>query len=243
MIKNIQSPANEKIKYFNKLKDMSFSKKEGKFLIEGVHLVNMASKYLECAILPEESPEFKCDEYVVSNEILDKLSSGKSSARIIGVCNYKEEKEIRSRHLIYLNRVQDPGNVGTIFRTALAFNFKDIILDNECANKYNLKTIQSSQGSIFDLNIVTKNINYLKELKEQGYKIIVTTLAPDSSFLSDICNVLDKYVLVFGNEGTGVSKEIIDLADLKLKIKISNIDSLNVAISAGILMHHFANLK
>ena len=243
MIINIKSTQNEKIKYFNKLKDLSFSKKEGKFLIEGVHLIKMASKYLECVILPEESSEFNCDEYVVSKEVLDKLSQGKCSARIIGVCKYKEEKTSNSRHLIYLNRVQDPGNVGTIFRTALAFNFKDIIVDDGCASKYNLKTIQASQGAIFDLNIMNKDVSYLKELKDKGYKIIVTTLAPDSRYLSEISKVLDRYVLVFGNEGTGVSKEILDLADIKLKIQISNIDSLNVAISAGILMHHFANLK
>lgn len=239
MIKTITSRNNEFIKYLVSLKDNKNIKKEDKFLIEGIHLINEAKDDLICVLTLEEIPTLNCDQYIVTEEILSKLSNNKSISKIIGVVNLLKEKDIKSKKLVYLNKVQDPGNVGTIFRTALAFNYFDIIVDKETAFKYNSKVIQSSQGSIFKLNIVEKDISFLKKLKEQGYKIIVTCLDKNSKKISEICNVFDKICIVFGNEGQGVDKEIINLSDEKLMIEIANIDSLNVAVSAGIILYSF----
>lgn len=238
MIKTITSNTNEFIKYLNKLKDTSFSKKENKALIEGEHLVNEAKNYLLAILTLKEIKGLEIDQYIVTEEILKKLSSGKSFSKIIGLISLKKEEPIKSNVLIYLNRVQDPGNVGTIFRTSLAFSYFDILIDEGSSYKYNPKVIQASQGSIFKLNIINSDYSHLISLKKEGYKIIVTALNNNSIYLKDFkLKDNEKYVIVFGNEGQGVSKEIIDIADHVLKIDINNIDSLNVAIASGIILY------
>ncbi|MDD7264121.1 MAG: RNA methyltransferase [bacterium] len=238
MIKTITSNTNEFIKYLNKLKDTSFSKKENKALIEGEHLVNEAKDYLLAILTLKEIKGLEIDQYIVTEEILKKLSSGKSFSKIIGLISLKKEEPIKSNVLIYLNRVQDPGNVGTIFRTSLAFSYFDILIDEGSSHKYNPKVIQASQGSIFKLNIINSDYSHLISLKKEGYKIIVTALNNNSIYLKDFkLKDNEKYVIVFGNEGQGVSKEIIDIADYVLKIDINNIDSLNVAIASGIILY------
>lgn len=238
MIKTITSNTNEFIKYLNKLKDTSFSKKENKALIEGEHLVNEAKDYLLAILTLKEIKGLEIDQYIVTEEILKKLSSGKSFSKIIGLISLKKEEPIKSNVLIYLNRVQDPGNVGTIFRTSLAFSYFDILIDEGSSYKYNPKVIQASQGSIFKLNIINSDYSHLISLKKEGYKIIVTALNNNSIYLKDFkLKDNEKYVIVFGNEGQGVSKEIIDIADYVLKIDINNIDSLNVAIASGIILY------
>ena len=238
MIKTITSNTNEFIKYLNKLKDTSFSKKENKALIEGEHLVNEAKDYLLAILTLKEIKGLEIDQYIVTEEILKKLSSGKSFSKIIGLISLKKEEPIKSNVLIYLNRVQDPGNVGTIFRTSLAFSYFDILIDEGSSYKYNPKVIQASQGSIFKLNIINSDYSYLASLKKEGFKIIVTALNNNSIHLKDFkLKDNEKYVIVFGNEGQGVSKEIIDIADYVLKIDINNIDSLNVAIASGIILY------
>ena len=238
MIKTITSNTNEFIKYLNKLKDTSFSKKENKALIEGEHLVNEAKDYLLAILTLKEIKGLDVDQYIVTEEILKKLSSGKSFSKIIGLISLKKEEKIKSNVLIYLNRIQDPGNVGTIFRTSLAFSYFDILIDEGSSYKYNPKVIQASQGSIFKLNIINSDYTHLASLKKEGYKIIVTALNKNSIYLKDF-KLIDsqKYVIVFGNEGQGVNKEIIDIADYILKIDINNIDSLNVAIASGIILY------
>lgn len=239
MIKKIESVNNTFIKDLVKLKDTKNIKESKKFLVEGWHLVNEAKDYLECILVKEEQDNFSVDQYIVTGDILKKISNNKSVPEIIGVCKFKEEKLITSNEIIFLNAVQDPGNVGTIFRSALAFNFFDILVDDSCAFKYSPKVVQSSQGSIFKLNILIANIDTIKFLKRENYKIICTTLSPNSEKLSEFCRVFDKYCVIFGNEGNGISKEILELSDLNLIIDINNIDSLNVGISAGIIMYNF----
>ncbi len=242
MIKEIKSTNNEFIKYLYKLKDISFLKKENKALIENEHLIKEAKDDLLAILVTKENKDYSVDQYIVSDEILKKLSSGKSISRIIGLVKLKKETRPKGNILIYLNRVQDPGNVGTIFRTALAFSYFDILIDQETSYKYNQKVIQSSQGAIFNLNIIESNFEYLKELKKEGYKIIVTALRNESIFLKDFkIDNNSKFIIVFGNEGQGVDKNIIDLADITIKIPINNIESLNVAIASGIILYNIKN--
>lgn len=238
MIKEITSKTNRLVKYFNKLKDTSFMKEEKKFLIEGMHLIEMAKDYLECVI--SEKPlknDYNITNYIVSKEIMEKLSSHKSTSKVIGVGRFIEEKPINSDFLIYLDDVQDPGNFGTIVRSALAFGIKDVLISTNNVFQYNSKFIQSSQGAIFKSNIIRVESNVLKELQSKGYQVIVSTLEDGAIDLSCYEQTSKKIVLVLGNEGNGVCKEITKLSDLKVKIEMNNIDSLNVAVAAGILMY------
>ena len=241
MVKFIESKQNEKVKEVIKLSKPSYQKEKGLFIIEGLHLLEMAS---ESGLLHSVFTLKKIDnlsedipQYIVTPEIMDKISLYESSPGVLALARMKEEVEIKQNELIYLDDVQDPGNVGTILRTALAFGFKDVILSPKCASIYNPKVIQASQGAIFKLNIVTMTTNELLSLKENGYKILATSLG-ESIDLKD-AKKPEKYVLVFGNEAHGVNRKILAKSDQNIRIDISDIDSLNVSVAAGIVLYTF----
>lgn len=239
MIKYIESKSNEYIKYVEKLKNTNFSKEERKFLVENPHLIEMANGYIDTIITTKKLDETVYNKQVIVNDIVyHKLSQNKSTRNLLAVCNFIDEKPLEGRNLIFLDSVQDPGNVGTIIRSSLAFGFKDVALNQDCAYKYSFKTIQSSQGAIFKTNVINGNLETLKRLKNEGYKLIATTLSDKSIALSNFnFNEFEKYVIILGNEGKGISKEILDLSDIHLKIEISGIDSLNVGVAAGVVMY------
>ena len=240
MINEIKSKDNEIIKYVKKLQNNAFSKEEKRFLLEGNHLVEMGKSQIEFILC---LPTFKGKDlynkvYVINEMLMNKITQNKSATEVIGVARYLEEKDVSSKRILYLDDVQDPGNVGTILRTALAFGYKDVILSKGCAFKYSFKVIQSSQGSIFNLNVVSKEKDYLFSLKNRGYKLVSTSLDVNSVFLSNFTfQKDDNYVIILGNEGQGISKDIQENSDIKIKIEINDIDSLNVGVAGGIIMY------
>ena len=151
--------------------------------------------------------------------------------------NNKEEKPF-SDVIVYLDELQDPGNVGTILRTCLAFGYQDVFLSKGCASAYSSKTLSSSQGAIFKHNIKEGNLSPEEDilsLKEKGYKILATDLK-SSDPLKEL-NIEKPYALILGNEGKGVNPKILSLADKKVRIEMDGIDSLNVGVAAGILLY------
>ena len=237
MIKTITSLQNQFIKDLVSLKTSNKKKKENRFLIEGEDLVSMAyeTNQLDLVISLEEQSNYSdVDQIIVNQSILDKLSNNKSTSKILGVAHYQKYQDL-GKKVIFLDNVQDPGNVGTIIRTALSFSYDSVILGNNSASLYNEKVIQSSKGAVFKLPVY-EQVN-LKELKEDGYKIVSTALEGAINYLDLSLN--DKFVLVFGNEGQGVCQETLSLSDKIIKIDMDHIDSLNVAIAAGILMNHY----
>lgn len=243
MIQYIKSRDNALVKYVKKLRLNSVSKDEQKFVIEGEHLCLMAKDNLEYVLTNQELDQTMFpNQYVVTKEILEKLSEGKSSARIIGVCKTIKQKNIDSRLVLYLDDVQDPGNVGTLFRTALSFGFNTVYVTNKTAYQYNSKVIQSSQGAIFNLDVRNTDTNTISELKKNGYKIIATALHEKSIYAHDYqFKNNEKYVIILGNEGQGVSREILNSSDECLKINIVGMESLNVAIAGAIVMNEAFN--
>ena len=237
MIKTITSLQNQFIKDLVSLKTSNKKKKENRFLIEGEDLVSMAyeTNQLDLVISLEEQLNYSdVDQIIVNQSILDKLSNNKSTSKILGVAHYQKYQDL-GKKVIFLDNVQDPGNVGTIIRTALSFSYDSVVLGNNSASLYNEKVIQSSKGAVFKLPVY-EQVN-LKELKDDGYKIVSTALEGAINYLDLSLN--DKFVLVFGNEGQGVCQEILSLSDKLIKIDMDHIDSLNVAIAAGILMNHY----
>ena len=238
MIKEIKSLDNKIIKYTLKLKENKYQKEEKKYIIETYHLLEMSLKDLEYvfSLSPLELPE-NIIQYIVTEDILKKLSSNKSFSKVIGVVKMNEKPLDYSYDILYLDNLQDPGNIGTILRTSLAFSYFNIGLSLNTCSIYNSKVIQSAQGALFNLNFERFEIERLKELQKEGYKILVTTLSNDSIFINEFKRKMnEKLIIVVGNEGNGVRKEIIDIADYKIKIDISNIDSLNVGIATGITL-------
>ena len=241
MIINISSKQNTKIKEICKLiSDKSYRKERNEFVIEGFHLLEMAleDKLVKAifSLEPIKNIDEKITNYIVSEDILKKISTQKNPQGVVAICSMRKEKEISHNNVLYLDGVSDPGNLGTLLRTALAFSFKDVILSKGSVSLYNEKTISSSQGAIFRLNIISGDEQNLIDLKEKGYKILATEIK-GSVELKNI-KKSDKQVLILGNEAHGVNEKILNLADERIRIDINEIESLNVAICGAIMMHY-----
>lgn len=236
MTLKITSKQNEKIKEIVKLSDPKVSKEKGLFKIEGFHALEMAVKadVVEEVYLIKEDKELpkKITQVVVSEEIMQKISATKNPQGAVVVCKRLSESQKLGEKVLFLDGVSDPGNLGTILRTALAFGYNDVLLSEGSVSQYNEKVLQASQGAIFKLNIV--NNFDLSKLKEK-YQIITTEIKGSKEL--DEVKPNRKHVLVLGNEAHGVSKETSKLADLKVRIDIKNIESLNVAIAGAIAMY------
>ena len=236
MIKEITSKENNKIKFAASLKMAKYRKENRQFLAEGKKSLELA---LAAGVVKEifttkKLPDIKDDivQYLVDDSLLKKISSTQNPEGVVFVCHMQEKKVKKLNKVVYLDHVNDPGNMGTIIRTALAFDYDAVIVSEGCCDVYNEKVVAASKGAIFLIPLMNMD---LKELKE-GRTIVVSTLSEDSVELNKV-KVEKPFVLVLGNEAHGVSEETIKLADIKTKIHISNIESLNVSIAAGILMH------
>ena len=229
MINKIESRQNQKIK---DLMNPKFLKENKLFKIEGFHAFEMAkeSGVLVSVFSTKEIKDFVGQQNIVSSSIMESISSAKSPQGIICVCKYIEEKPLSSSKVLLLDNVSDPGNLGTLLRTALAFGYNDVILRGGCS-QYNEKVLQSTQGAIFELNI----LNHFNKKLIEGYKVFATEIR-GSVDLSTISKP-DKHVLILGNEAHGVSKELLEIADFRVRINIQNIESLNVAVAGAIAMY------
>ena len=224
----IESKDNKKIKYLNKLRKSKYMYIDKKFIVEGRHLVEEASK---SGILLETYSINECNYNVPNNlvapNIMNIISNLPSKVDVIGVCKFIEEKNTFGNKMIILDNVQDPGNVGTIIRSAKAFNIDTIVLSIDSVNKYNEKLIRASQGMFFKTNIVVKDLKYfISYIKNEEYNVYGT----------DVVN--GKIAVVMGNEGTGITKEVKELIDKNIYIDInSECESLNVSVAASIIMY------
>lgn len=239
----ITSLTNAKVKQWSKYKEKKHRDKDHKFLIEGEHLIEEAHKanLIEC-ILIEQGKEnmFPAYEtYEVTRDILKKLSDSVSGTYIMAVCHMPNISSIDfGNKVIVLDDVQDPGNVGTIIRTAFSFGYTSIVLSNHSVDVYNEKVIRSTQGALFHMPIIRGDImELLQELKQQGITLYATSLHEATPLQQTPKKT--PYALIFGNEGNGVSKEVIDYSDHKVFIEMETFESLNVAVAAGICMYEF----
>lgn len=237
----ITSTSNEKIKEIKKLKMSKNNIKEKKFIVEGRHLVLEA---LKCNILLEtfSLEEFSCgvSNTVVSDNVMKAITSLNSSSNVIGICKMILEDEKLGNKIILLDGVQDPGNLGTIIRSACAFGFSSIILSPNCVNKYNDKVIRSTQGMLFKVNVITKNLNeIIPVLKNDGYDLYGTDVNSGIDIKSVKSN--GKIAVIMGSEGTGISSDIKKLISKNIYINTSSdCESLNVAVASSIIMHQLS---
>ncbi|WP_270527096.1 TrmH family RNA methyltransferase [Longibaculum muris] len=241
----ITSLQNETIKEIMKLKQKKYRDEKDLFLVEGYHLVEEARK-ANCIQMLITTLEEKFVEKTlyVSDKVMEKLAFTKSPQPIMAICYKNKNQELlkAGKRYLLLDGLQDPGNVGTIMRTALAFGYDQIIMSKDCVDLYNDKVIRSTQGALFQMNTC---IIDLKEaitfLKQQGVKVYGTCLQNAQSI--DQHQTYSQMAFVMGNEGQGVHQEILDLCDERLYIPIQSIESLNVAIAAAITMYHFKEMN
>ena len=237
----ITSLKNEMIKDIMKLKQKKYRDEQGVFLIEGFHLVEEARKY-GCVktIITTLSDSFEEETIYVSDEVMKKLAFTLSPQPIMAIC-YKRDnslKEFNGKRYLLLDRVQDPGNVGTIMRSALAFGYDMLIMSKDCVDLYNDKVIRSTQGALFELDVCICDLkDAILKLNENGIDVYATCLENASDI--DSYTRQEKMAFVMGNEGQGVSQDILNLCQHRVYIPIQSVESLNVGVAAAITMYHF----
>ena len=205
---NITSLQNEHVKYWNSLKEKKVRDKERRFLIEGDHLINEAKR--QNLIIETISVIDSTADYLVTEDIMKKISSQTSISYNAAVVRFIPEDSI-SGNIIILDGIQDPGNLGTIIRSCIAFNFTTIILGDNSVDLYNPKVVRATEGMIFHINVLRRNlVEFIPTLKNLGYKIVGTDVLNGV----DIKNLKhDDIALVLGSEGQGISGSVRKLCD------------------------------
>ncbi len=239
----IESLNNSKVKNWAKLKEKKYRDETNLFLIEGDHLLNnaMVNGSLIEIISTDEAMEIPgIPFYLVTDSIMRKLSSQVSSTKVMGVCKKMEKQEITG-NVCLLDNIQDPGNLGTIIRSAVAFNINTLILSNDTVDLYNEKVIRASEGMLFHLNIIrTDLISIVKDLKAKDYEIYGTDVK-DGINLPEI-NFSSKIAIIIGNEGNGMSEYLKNLCDKLIHINI-RCESLNAGVAASIIFYELNKNK
>ena len=246
----ITSLDNKLIKKITSLKQKKYRDLYKEFFVEGENSVIEAlnsnftlTNILYCPELFDISKiHTSIEPTSVTREILSKISDTISPQGIIAVCKIPQNYEITTAYskILFLDTLQDPGNVGTIIRTADAMNFDLVILSKKCADPYSLKVTRSTVGSIFHTPIIydVDTTQILQELKNKSYTIYSST--PYNAISIDEITPTTPLVLVIGNEGNGISEETKQNTDFFVKIDMPGLaESLNASIAAGILMYKF----
>ncbi|MBQ9448343.1 MAG: RNA methyltransferase [Acholeplasmatales bacterium] len=227
----ITSVQNAKIKELEKLNNARTRGETGLFLVEGPHLVTEARNL---GLLVEAYSLEDKDGYTqVSDNVMRKICNTKTPVSEVGVVKIPSNKGLSDKVLI-LDTIQDPGNMGTIMRSARAFDFKTIILSDGCVDIYNDKVIRSSQGAIFKLNFIKGNLLDIIPTLE-GYDVYGTDVVNGISIKE--VNKNKKIAVVMGNEGNGVSKEVRNILKKNIYIPLNETESLNVGVAASIIMY------
>lgn len=247
---SIESKENAFFKLAKKLKDRKGRSKEQKYIIEGFRLIQEAFK-AGCkvdSIVVNNDGEKKINQYLeqyidcvkvylMEDSLFSQLTSTENPQGIIALLEIEDNREnLNGDFYLLCDKVQDPGNLGTIIRTAHAAGVTGIILTKGTVDIYNDKVIRSTMGSIFYVPIIHDNdLTFLKGLKDDGFSLVATSLQESKDFFRE--DLSGKIILSVGNEGNGISDEIFEMADIKVKIPMpGGAESLNVAIATSIIL-------
>jgi len=234
----IESVNNEKVKFFKKLREKKYIIENNLYIVEGEHLVEEAYKagLLEEIITSKEKCSYSVKTTFVSERVMESISKLPSAPKIMGVVKLVSNKEIKGKKIILLDNVQDPGNVGTIIRSALAFNVDTVVLSPDSVNLFNDKMVRASEGTIFNMNTVVMDLTEaISIIKEKSIKVYYADMYGSVS-LDDVKS--NSYAFVLGSEGQGISDYIKKLADKGVNIPINQkCESLNVSVCGGIIMY------
>ena len=247
MITEIKSSSNEKIKYIKSLAQRKNRKKNFQYTVEGLRSVEEALLYADadCVVMTQEWID-KLDTgnvskvYAVPDFIFEKISETNAPQGILAVVNMKREKEPFKADgaYIYCDNVRDPGNLGTIIRTADSAGFDGVVLSEDCVDFYNPKVVRASMGSFFRMNVYED-----MDLSEfEGYRIYGGILSDDTVDYRDV-DYRGGIVIIVGNEANGISEKCRKKC-IPVKIPIyGGAESLNAAVAAAIMMYEAANKR
>ena len=260
-MQTISSKDNELIKHIKKLKDKKERDLSNEYIIEGIKLIQEAiqenAKIKQIIICDDcEKTESipkdlmyeiaKQECIYVTNKVFDSITEVMNPQGILAIIE-KQSKEMqiddKQDIILALDDIQDPGNLGTILRTADSIGLTQILVSKGTADSYNPKVVRSTMGAIFRVKIIECEdlVKTLKEIKKHKFEIVVSSLQTDNS-IYDIN--YHKKVIVIGNEANGVKKEIQDLADKKIKIPmLGKTESLNASVATGIILYEYVRQK
>lgn len=256
----ISSKDNEFVKNIRRLKDKKSRDEQNVFIIEGIKIIEEAIiekadirqiiMCEECEKTVEISKELmyeiaKYDCKYVSENVFKTLTTVINPQGIMAVVNKKDREEIKydEELIVALDGIQDPGNLGAILRTVDSVGIKQILVSRETADVYNPKVVRSTMGAIFRVRvIICEDLNEtIKILKKHKFKTVVTDLKTENS-IYDI--QYEKKVIVIGNEANGVSEEILNTANYKVKIPmLGKTESLNASVATGVILYEYVRQK
>lgn len=239
----ITSVNNSRIKEIMKLKKKKYRDQQQRYLVEGEHLVEEAWKAgVVETIITSSVVHYESVEVIeVSEEIIARLSLVETPQPIMAVCKMQGDDGLikDGKRYLLLDDLQDPGNIGTLVRTAVAFGYDQVILGLNSVDLYNDKFIRASQGGIFYIRCIKQDLKTaIMQLREDGVSVYGTSLL-NGKEIQEVGNQ-ERLAVLLGNEGNGVSEELLALTDQNVYIPISNAESLNVAVAGGILMYHYS---
>lgn len=242
-MEHITSLKNPKVAAWKALKDRRGRRESGCFLVEGRKMVEEALKSafdVETVLVQEgmELPDgLTMPVYELPAHVLAAVCDTKTPQGIAAVVRMKEQSAL-GKHIVVLDGVQDPGNVGTIIRTADAAGLDGVMLSNQCADVFSPKVLRATMGSIFRMNLRTTDDlpGELTKLREKGYSILSSQL--DGTPFYEREKVAEQFALIIGNEGNGVSEQVQQTATHRVRLPMrGGAESLNAAIAAAIMMY------
>ncbi|MGL5541684.1 MAG: TrmH family RNA methyltransferase [Erysipelotrichaceae bacterium] len=240
----ILSTQNQRVKQWAKYHEKKHRDADQQFLVEGEHLCEEAHQagLLETLLVRigcSPLPNVTCEVIEVSEAVLQKLSANKSKVDYIGIVKMGEAiLPPNAKRVILLDDVQDPGNLGTIIRSALAFEVDAILLSKHCVDLYNEKVVRSTQGALFHIPILKVDLlEQVEGLKQAGFVVYATDLKAAVSLQQT--KAPKRLALIFGNEGQGVKTELIQAADQNIIVEMASFESLNVAVACSICLYHY----
>jgi TrmH family RNA methyltransferase len=243
-MKFIQSCTNNTVKEMVKLQKKKERTAQHAFVVEGKHLIQEALKkgeVLQLFVLDGEDALGQ-DAIFCSQAVMNKMSSQTSDAKWIAKVKMPEQTVPASGRLLFLESVQDPGNLGTLVRSAVAFGMDGIICSFDCADIYNPKAVQASQGALFYMPVGYADLEAAILAAKAHMPVYAAALHQNSIQLSNVPGSAS-YGIVLGNEGQGLKDETISACTDTVYIEMEDFESLNVSIAGSIFMYVMAQKK
>jgi len=257
----ITSKDNETIKHIRKLKEKKYRDEYGEYVVEGIKLIDEAIKEnlnIKTIIVCDNCNKSekinqnamyevaKRDCIYVDEKVFNSITEVQNPQGVLAVIEKgNKEKQIKYDEdiIVVLDDIQDPGNLGTILRTVDSVGLSQIIVSKRSGDVYNSKVVRSTMGAIFRVNVIESEnlVETLKTIKKHKFNVVSSSLATDKS-LYDV--ELKKTAIVIGNEANGVSQEVQDISDIKIKIPmLGKTESLNASVATGVILYEYVRKK
>ena len=239
----ITSKQNKQVEYAKKLADKKGRRESGEFLIEGAKLVADAFAHgldvTRVFVTPEHGKTYPCETLAVSEAVMKSLCDAETNQGVAATAKIPASKPYDKKSALVLDRIQDPKNLGSILRTAMGAGINTVFLLN-CADAFSPKALRAGMSGQFAINLIATDAEVLKQLTA-GMQIISADMGGENVFTF---KAEKDFVLILGNEGGGISEELKALSAHTVSVPMkNNLESLNVAVSAGIIMYQITSNK